>query len=213
MSWITDHIQTVDESLFIPRILHLVWVGPPIPTEVSKHIDQWKLLMPEWCIRVWRDEDINSENFPPDIVEKINLCEKNAQKADIMRYFIVEKHGGMYVDCDMKPNRSLEPLRFMRADFLICHDNTITWQFIINAFFAATPHHPIMKQACECARQTTINVGDIAQFTGPGLLGVAVQMTPPVDGRKALVLPHYYFYVNDNHVDRFAQHLYWHSWT
>ena len=99
------------ENNNIPKIVHIIWVGEnDSPTYFNSHILEWKVLMPDWEIRVWKNEDITIEHFPEKIIERINSCIKGAQKADIMRYFIIEKYGGVYVDSDIIPHRSFEPL-------------------------------------------------------------------------------------------------------
>jgi mannosyltransferase OCH1-like enzyme len=212
MSWIQNNIELLNESNLIPRILHLIWVGPPMPTNVLEYIQEWKALMPDWTIRIWGNEDISETNFPEHIVAKILSCKKEAQKSDIMRYFIIEKYGGVYVDTDVKPHRSLDPIRYMRSDVVLCHDNDLTWEYIINAFFAAVPNHPLMNLACEYASNANLNTPDIHMYTGPRLLGEAVKNLPPSNGSKYLLLPTHYFYVNEWNNNRFAQHLYAHSW-
>ena len=211
MSVITEHIQTFYDPT-IPRKLHIIWIGTPIPNYLTENMLRWGELMPDWDIYLWKHENITEEHFPTDIIERINMCEKYAQRADIMRCFIIEKYGGFYVDADITPHRSLEPLRFMRSDVILCHDNAVTWDFIMNSFFGVTQNHPLMKTACELCRTTSINVGNISHYTGPGLLGVAVAKTPPPDGRKYLLLSTEYFYLNKWNNNRFGEHLYAHTW-
>lgn len=211
MTWIRENLRKFHGPT-IPRKLHII-TGDVPPDYVFEYISKWKELMPDWEIRHWRDEHVTEEEFPPDIVERIKMCEKGAQRADIMRYFIIEKYGGFYADSDVKPHRSLEPLRFMFSDVILCHDNGIEWEYIINAFFGASPNHPIMKRACELCRTVSINSPtDISHETGPRLLGVAVSETRPADERKYTLLPTEYLYVNHWNNDRFGQHLYAHSW-
>lgn len=88
----------------IPKKLHLIWVGDMVrPDYVAAHVSLWTALMPEWDIRLWTNADVS--RFP-DIVQK---CTKGAQQADIMRLFILYKEGGVYVDTDIVPHRSLSP--------------------------------------------------------------------------------------------------------
>lgn len=61
-----------------------------------------------------------------------------------MRYLIILKYGGIFLDLDLKCERSLEPIR--RLDFLAPEANP---QGISNGFFAAKPLHPILLSAVE----------------------------------------------------------------
>jgi len=191
----------------IPRIVHLIWVGenePPLYYEI--HLKKWKELMPHWEVRSWRNEDITVEHFPEMIVDKINLCVKGAQKADIMRYFIIEKYGGFYMDSDITPNRSLEPLLYTKA--VICHDLDLTWKYVINAFFGGVPNHPLFQHACNLCNYITINTEDIHMHSGPRLFGEAVSRVT----EKMLLLPQKFFYKNENFEKRFGNHFYSKCW-
>jgi len=207
-----DHVYKITGINKIPRLLHLIWVGHKKQPEYLKtHIETWAKLMPNWTIRLWTNEDINVADFPEKIIKIINSANKGAQKADIMRYFIIEKYGGVYIDTDMIPNKSLEPLiNFTDTDMVLCHDCEITWEFIINAFFASVPHHPVLKMACEMCYTVELNTHDIEEKTGPLMLGYALAKTSITD--KVYILPSKMFYWNKDYNERFAHHLFAKSW-
>jgi mannosyltransferase OCH1-like enzyme len=198
----------------IPKILHLIWVGDsPTPDYLDIFLMKWKELMPNWNIRLWTNEDITNQHFPEKILPIIYNCTKGAQKADIMRYFIIEKYGGVYVDTDMIPHRSLDLLltEFENANVILCHDIPLTWQYIINAFFAALPHHDIFKKACELCYHIKINTEDIHLKSGPRLLGEAVSTTS-FEKNEVVLLPIKYFYRNSDYDKRFATHMFVKMW-
>jgi mannosyltransferase OCH1-like enzyme len=177
----------------IPPILHMIWVGDTgYPSYVIDALTNWSSLMPTWQIRLWTNSDITTEHFPEDIIHMIHTATKGAQKADIMRYFIVEKYGGVYVDADVIPCKSLEPIRHINTDIIICHDLPVTWNYISIGFFAAVPHHPILTRACQLCRGATINTADIHLQTGPRLFGEAVASTSDA----IALLNIYFFYRN-----------------
>ena len=208
----------------IPRILHMIWVGDKEqPSYVDTYKKEWQRLMPDWQIRLWTNIDITELEFPTSVVTKINACIKGAQKADIMRYYIIYKYGGVYVDTDIIPNRSLDPIINIGRKVVLCHDLNITWPYIINSFFASATKHPLFEFACMLCNGATINTSDINMTTGPRLLGDAVWRTKPDE--KYILLHVYYFYRNligdqildssrrtDDFVQRFGSHFYAASW-
>jgi mannosyltransferase OCH1-like enzyme len=110
----------------IPNLLHMIWVGEKeAPDYVGKHYDQWKTLMPEWTVRLWTNADLPEGEFPAAILPRIAEAKKGAQKADIMRYFIVYKYGGVYMDADVVPHRSLDPV-------VLCHEYADYMAFYCN---------------------------------------------------------------------------------
>ena len=199
-------------STNIPKCIHLIWVGPDnAPGFMRDNVEGWAKLMPDWTIRLWTNQDINTTEFPERALNLINTATKGAQKADIMRYFIIEKYGGVYMDVDVVPNKSLEPLlTFKDTGMVICHDLPLTWEYISIGFFAAKPKHPVLKTACEMCYTTLINTEDIHLKTGPFLLGHAVAKTNILE--KIYLLPVKAFYRNEYDTARFGTHTYAKMW-
>jgi mannosyltransferase OCH1-like enzyme len=221
MTSLTPHVELITaptagtHEATIPALLHMIWVGDrPMPDYAVANYERWKELMPEWTVRLWKNEDISTEHFPPETVEQIHACVKGAQKADIMRYFIIERYGGFYVDTDVFPHRSLEPLRHLGKYEVICHDNTITWEYVSIGFFGAIPHSPLFQYACELTRTAVINTPDLHVKTGPHLFGKAVFQTSPLTPYG--LLSTHCFYVNINiastHIFCFGTHTYAKEW-
>jgi len=177
----------------IPNLLHMIWVGEKEqPDYVGKHYEHWKTLMPDWTVRVWTNADIHEGEFPPAIVARIHEAKKGAQKADIMRYFIVYKYGGFYMDADVIPHRSLEPIRSMGRPVVLCHDLPVTWPYIAIGFFASVPNHPLFERTCTLCHSIPLNTKDIHMKTGPRLLGDTVWTVK----EQYVVLSMYAFYRN-----------------
>jgi mannosyltransferase OCH1-like enzyme len=187
-----DFVFTKAEPV-IPAKLHLVWVGNnPQPDYVQPYLAKWKELMPDWEVKLWTNEDILE--LPAEYVAKINAADKGVQRADLAKWFIIEQKGGIYIDCDVEPHRSLEPIRQLGKQVVLCHDLWLSWAFIGAAFFSAVPNHPLFKTAAQLCLQAELNTEDIHMKTGPRILGEAVYLTKPDE--KYVLLPHQYFYRN-----------------
>jgi mannosyltransferase OCH1-like enzyme len=208
----------------IPRLLHLIWVGDALqPAYVDLHLNEWRQLMPDWTVRLWTNADITENNFDLPYLNLINSAEKGAQKADIMRYLIVFKYGGVYMDTDIKPHRSLDPLVTLGRSFIICHDIYITWAYVACAFFAAPAEHPILEYAARLCLSATLNTNDVHLQTGPRIFGEAIAMADYLE--PCVLLHHQYLYRNiigdqgvdgkpitENTLQRFGNHFYAHDW-
>jgi mannosyltransferase OCH1-like enzyme len=207
-----NYIDTSDIIPKIPKILHMIWVGNDYvqPIYVHQNFMYWQKLMPGWTFKLWNDNDINSDNFPDDIVTIINSATKGAQKADIMRYFIMYKFGGVYMDSDITPHRSLDYIlhTFPKADVVLCHDIDLTWEYCSIGFFASVPKHNLFNIICNLIRHVQINTLDLHMHTGPRLLGRAfVHNVDPV-----ILLPSECFYGNLDNNARFGNHFYAKNW-
>lgn len=201
----------------IPRIIHLIWVGKTdAPAFFDLHIIKWQELMPNWEIRVWKNKDITIEHFPEKIINILQNVKKGAQKADIMRYFIIEKYGGIYLDSDITPNKSLEPLMEIDTKIILCHDMPLTWEYIQIAFFAAEPCHPLFKIASELCYSANINGDHLYIDTGPRLFGQAMfkldENKIETEINEIILLPSKFFYYNENYEGRFGNHFYAKMW-
>ena len=83
----------------IPKIIHQVWVGKnKIHPECIKAMETWKTMHPDWEYRLWTDDDI--EDFEWTNKELFLSIKNPGAKADVWRYEIINKYGGLYVDVD-----------------------------------------------------------------------------------------------------------------
>jgi mannosyltransferase OCH1-like enzyme len=79
----------------IPRIIHQIWLGPLTPP--SKALDSWKKKHPNWEYRLWTEDNLpNLKNQ-----HAFDVSDNYPQKADILRYELLEQFGGVYVDADV----------------------------------------------------------------------------------------------------------------
>lgn len=122
----------------IPKVLHRIWFGGPIPGAFEQNWESWRRLHPDWELRTWGIDDldvlINQAAFDD--------APKLSSKANIARYEILLRHGGVYVDCDFEALRNIEPL-LDGASFVVGEE---TPGVVNNAFIGAVPDHPVLRQ-------------------------------------------------------------------
>lgn len=129
----------------IPKKVHFIWVGKkPLIEPYKSCIEGWKKLLVGWDVRVWTNKDITKENFRN--ASLIHRVEKPAQKADLMRVEIVQRHGGFYIDADFKPLKSLD--EFLKIvptkTTFVCACDILDSQ-VCNEFFASVPNHKFLN--------------------------------------------------------------------
>lgn len=144
----------------IPRILHRT-----VPEQTSDEVEGWWArfaeLHPGWEMRTYR-EPIDPAEWPltGDLFER---CQNGAQKAGLIRLECLVTHGGVYVDSDVEPFRSLEPLLDLQA-FAGWEDETT----VPDAVLGAKPDHPAFREMIAKARSSIEGGGD-AWLSGPGV--------------------------------------------
>jgi inositol phosphorylceramide mannosyltransferase catalytic subunit len=121
----------------IPRIFHR-----SIPTEISVEFRQyWRTLLdlhPGWEFRTYRDP-LNPDEW--ELGHLFERCTAGAQLAGLVRVEAVWKWGGWYVDMDVEPLRSFEPLAGNQLA-IGSEDGTL----YTDAIFGAEAGHPALRQ-------------------------------------------------------------------
>lgn len=91
----------------IPKKIHYCWLSDdPIPDQLKKYIDGWKLKLPEYEFKLWDKSqfDINSVQWVQEAYSK----KKWAFAADYIRVYALYNEGGFYLDSDVIINKSLD---------------------------------------------------------------------------------------------------------
>jgi mannosyltransferase OCH1-like enzyme len=193
----------------IPPVIHFTVLTPPSELEL-RCIAQARELHPGWKIYVWEGDD----GLPDGRLSKyIRRARSGAQRADLIRLDVVARYGGFYLDRDMVPSRSLEPLRQFDCMLLSTEDGI----FLTNAAFGAPPGHPAVEALIERLLEHEPDWSLPPHLTtGPGLFSEVLRYR-----RDVLVLPKVCFYPIDFgalpwrqrvHHLWFCRHLWQASW-
>ena len=110
------------------------------------------------------------ENFP-NVYEAYKKCPINVMKADIWRYCIIYKYGGIYADADTILHKN--PMIFIKPKQLVVapENNTHFCQWV----FAAQPNSPVLKSVIDLCVKRLLSAKEIKgkdaihYFTGPGV--------------------------------------------
>lgn len=164
---------------YIPRILHRT-----VPAITSDEVERWwsefRQLHPGWELMTHR-EPLEPAEWP--LTGRLwRLCRTGAQKAGLIRLEALYRWGGVYVDSDCEPYRSLEPL-------LTCHAFA-GWEdanAVPDAVLGAEPEHPAIRACLDLAlkRLSRGAGGDAEKFTWNTGVGVTTAILP---GRSDVVL-------------------------
>jgi hypothetical protein len=192
----------------IPRILHRT-----VPTETSEQIEAWwaeaEALHPGWDCKTYRDP-LDPAEWPltGDLFDR---CQNGAQLAGLVRLECLHRDGGIYIDADVKPFRSMEPL--LRCEGFAGWEDETT---VPDAVLGFRPGHPAVEAMIAKARSVIEGGGDAWQ-SGPGVT------TETLPGRDdVLLLPPGAFYEahylekhklgDDPKPWEYARHFWHHSW-
>ena len=129
----------------IPKILHYVWVGGPMPPIYREYIATWQETNPDFEIICWNERNIDMSSR---IIQSAYAKRKWAKVADIARLQAVSQMGGIYLDTDFKLYRSIAPMLAHRC-FFVFQENKNSDDWVCNGVFGAEPGHWFVKQALQ----------------------------------------------------------------
>ena len=95
-------------TTLIPQIIHQFWTGKQLPP--IKLLNRCKNIHKGWKHMFWSDVNITSGHLKLKN-QKIYDCEPENGKSDVLRYEVLQKYGGFWIDADAVCLRSLDSLR------------------------------------------------------------------------------------------------------
>jgi mannosyltransferase OCH1-like enzyme len=122
----------------IPKIIHYVWVGDkPLTPLAERCIASWREHLPDYEIKLWNEQNSPMQHH---YVQEMYRQKKWAFVSDYIRFFVLEKEGGIYLDTDTEVLKSFDSLLNHGAFFGKTKDGMIAAGVI-----GAVPHHPAIK--------------------------------------------------------------------
>jgi mannosyltransferase OCH1-like enzyme len=124
----------------IPKIFHQIWLNGDMPDPHKYFTEHMLELHPGWEYKFW------TERNKPKLFneEAYQTFSKPAFKADILRYEILLKYGGVYVDTDYLFLKNIEPCLTSNI-FLIEEFEEPSKQLITNCLMGSSPNHYFMQ--------------------------------------------------------------------
>ncbi len=149
----------------IPKIIHQTWKDTQVPDRWRDYVDSWKRLHPHWEYRLWTDKDARCfiAEHHREFLARFDAYPLNIQRADAIRYFVLYKYGGLYVDMDVESLRPIDELFAGRSvviapepAFLLPHFGR--HEMVTNAIMASVPEHPFFLAVMWPAPQNLIQM-------------------------------------------------------
>jgi len=157
----------------IPRIIHRIWLGAkPLPEEHLYYGETWRRNHRDWEMRLWRDEDLPSL----DLGSALERGRHYAERANVLRYELLRRFGGVYVDTDVESLRSIEPL----LDGVSAFAGYVRPGTIGNSVLGSTPGHPAFERASQEASRRVGTEKNSITATGPRFLTGLLRDFPDV---------------------------------
>jgi len=168
-----------DEVQRIPKVIYQTWKTKdlhPAVESVRKHMQR---LNPDYRMELHDDNDMEEfmKNECPDVYPAYKKLKIGASRADVWRYAILYKRGGVYVDIDAKITGSLSELIQPTDDYIVTREGNK--DYFNNWIMISAPGHPFLRRVLDMCIERIMNPPpktmirdntDVVAITGPGVV-------------------------------------------
>ncbi len=142
------------QKSYIPHIFHQHWDFHDIPNTFQLWIKSWIKNHPTWEYWFWTPREVRQllKKEYPDFLQMYDEYPSILNKSDVMRYFVLYKYGGVYMDLDMESLRPMDNWTYKypcfaseepyEHAFLVKHKRHID---VTTSFLACKAKHPFFK--------------------------------------------------------------------
>jgi mannosyltransferase OCH1-like enzyme len=157
----------------IPLNIFQTWHTKSLPPLMLSAVNKIKMINPRFKYCLYDDNECREfikHNFPEDVLYAYDTLIPGAYKADLWRYCILYKEGGIYLDIKYKPLNKFKFISLTEAEHWVLD---MDGYGIYNALIVSKPENPILFAAI---RQVVENVkkryygSNCLEPTGPYLL-------------------------------------------
>ena len=199
----------------IPRIFHQVWINrtkPELPAEFAAYRDTWLKHHPGWEYRLWNLDNLDFRCLRAELLPQ---CISYSELADILRFELLYRHGGVYIDTDFECFKPIDALLDGLRTFA-CSENGLV---VSPGLMGAEAGSAIMKRLV-LGLPEQIGAQAPNDETGPGY--VTRQILGGGFGGEFALLPSRLFYpyamgeariTAANCGEAYAAHHWSHSWA
>jgi mannosyltransferase OCH1-like enzyme len=172
----------------IPKKIFQTWEVKEneMTEEMQKIVNTWKQFNPNYKYHFYDKNDRElfiKNNFSKQIYEAYCRIIPGAYKADLWRYCVLYKYGGIYVDIDTICMNSIDKFLFYQLEFVGLVDfnsNILEGNHnLANGFIASIPNSKILENCINIiVYQVENNIIPHSRlnFSGPGVLGRALNV-------------------------------------
>ena len=130
----------------IPKIIYQTWFKKELPIPIQSSIDNMMIINKDYEYELFDDVDMRNfikTNYDEIILKCFDSLKIGAAKADLWRYLILYKTGGIYIDVDSVIIGNLDELIQNEPCAILSRENNynkfVQWCLIF------TPEHPLLK--------------------------------------------------------------------
>lgn len=191
--FLPDDFDLLDQYLLQQKriIIHQVWFGT-IPNRFKasktykelKHCrESWDILNPNLCHTIWNKSNSISliKKHYPEFYELFQSYPWEIQRCDMVRYCILHRYGGLYVDMDYKCKKDFSAVfqKYSQYDvYLVTTPNALSTDTVSNSLMLSYQKNHMfwkmllleMNKAFDKSSHPSSKHIEVMYTTGPGIL-------------------------------------------
>ena len=176
------NINSIDNNLInsiIPLNIYVTWNTKNLSVNMARNYEDLKQKNQEFTFHLYDNNDMENfirENYDISVLNAYNKLKPGAYKADLWRYCIMYKYGGIYIDIKLKLINNFKLILLTDKEYYVLDNPNYFYNKcgIYNALLISLPHN---KLYLDCINKIVDNVNNKYYGfndlypTGPGLLG------------------------------------------
>jgi mannosyltransferase OCH1-like enzyme len=194
--------------LKIPLNIFQTWHTTDLPAKMKESVESLKLNNPEFNHYLYDDNDCREfikKYYKLDTLEAYDALIPGAYKADLWRYCVLYKLGGVYLDVKYQCVRGFKLITLMDEEhFVRDHFDDLKTLAVYNAFMVCLPGNEILLK---CINKVIYNVkNNIYSNSSLGITGphMMIQFFTNVDKVKLQKMTHKYININECIIMKFG---------
>lgn len=172
-------IEHGENILFKNKIPKIIWQTyktdyEDLPSYAKEATKTWKKLNPDYEYRYFNDRDIYKfikYNYGDEMIKLFESFKVPVMKADLWRYLVTYKYGGIYCDIDTLCLDPIDKWINSESKMVVAPENGLHY---VQWIFAVEPNSPIIKEVIDLLVDRCQNIdydmpAFVHHYTGPGL--------------------------------------------
>lgn len=114
--------EKMKENAIIPLHIYQTWHTKNLPTKMGENVKNLKYKNPEFEYHLYDDyecRDFIKKNFDEDVLNAFDSLIPGAYKADLWRYCILYKNGGVYLDIKFKCEDNFKLIELTDKEYFV----------------------------------------------------------------------------------------------
>lgn len=190
----------------IPLNIFQTWHTKKLPPGMYKNVEYIKRIHPLFKYQLFDDNDCREfikNNYEPEVLSAFDTLIPGAYKADLWRYCVLYKLGGIYLDIKFKPTNGFNLIEFVEKEHYVRDIGDTSIEGVYNGVMVCKPNNQLLLR---CINKIVENVKNksycncVLSVTGPMLIANVMTQEEKPDVDLIINVP-----IMNNNYDR--QHL------